>query len=56
MEVTTWVIELGVGLACLGLAWGLLKGSRWRWLAIGLSIAGAAAVGHAVGALTGAWG
>jgi len=56
VRTATWLIETGVGLACLALAWGLLGWSRWRWLALGLSIAGAAAIAHAVGALAGAWG
>lgn len=51
VEVTTSIIEFGVGVACFVLAWTMVTASRWRWLAAALAVAGAAAVVHAVGAL-----
>jgi hypothetical protein len=48
----TDTIELGVGLACLGLAVPLWRGrGSARWLAVVLAIAGAAAVARAVWSL-----
>ena len=47
METATWVIELGVGLACLGVAGLALRNPRLRVIGILLLIAGLAAAGHA---------
>lgn len=55
VETLTWVVELGVGAACLVLSWAMRGATRWRWLMAALTLAGAAAVIHAVGALAGAW-
>ncbi len=54
VEVTTSIIEFGVGVACLVLAWTMLTASRGRWLAAALAVAGATAAVHAVGALVAA--
>ncbi|HWC71678.1 MAG TPA: hypothetical protein VG993_10990 [Actinomycetota bacterium] len=48
METAIWVIELGVGLACLVLGLSALRASRYRLVGIVLLIAGAAAAGHAL--------
>ena len=47
METATWVIELGVGLACLVVASLALRNPRLRVIGILLLIAGIAAAGHA---------
>lgn len=48
VETAIWVIELGVGLACLVLGLSALRASRYRLVGIVLLIAGAAAAGHAL--------
>lgn len=47
METATWVIELGVGLACLVVAGLALRNPRLRVVGILLLIAGIAAAAHA---------
>ncbi len=47
METATWVIELGVGLACLVVAGLALRNPRLRVIGVLLLIAGIAATGHA---------
>jgi hypothetical protein len=47
----TSVIELAVGVGCLGAAWAMWRGRGMRVLAIIFAIAGATAAGHAVWAL-----
>ena len=42
----TYVIEVGVGFACLASAVGLRRSSRLRWLAILLAAAGLATIVH----------
>jgi hypothetical protein len=48
MDVLTWVIELGVGVACLVIGTAAIRGSRLRVAGIVLVIAGLAASGHAL--------
>ncbi|MEZ0233673.1 MAG: hypothetical protein ACAH81_01845 [Actinomycetota bacterium] len=47
METATWVIELGVGLACLLVAGLAVRNPRLRVIGVLLLIAGIAAAGHA---------
>jgi hypothetical protein len=47
VEAATWVIELGVGLACLLVAGLALGNPRMRVIGVLLLIAGIAAAGHA---------
>lgn len=47
METGTWVIELGVGLACLVVAGLALRNPRLRVIGVLLLIAGIAATAHA---------
>jgi hypothetical protein len=47
VETSTWVIELGVGLACLVVAGLALRNPRLHVVGILLLIAGIAAAGHA---------
>lgn len=51
METATWVIELGVGLACLVVAGLALRNPRLRAVGVLLLIAGIAAAGHATSQL-----
>jgi hypothetical protein len=48
VETAIWVIELGVGLACLVLGLSALRTTRFWPVGIVLLIAGAAASGHAL--------
>ena len=48
METATWVIELGVGLACLVVAGLALRNPRLRLVGVVLLVAGVAAAAHAV--------
>lgn len=48
METATWVIELGVGLACLVVGALTLRTPRLRLVGVVLLVAGAAAAAHAV--------
>lgn len=51
----TWVVELGVGLACALAAFVATRRGA-RTAGVLLAIAGAAATIHAAGALAGVWG
>jgi hypothetical protein len=53
VETATWVIELGVGLACLVVAGLALRNPRLRLVGVVLLVAGAAAAAHAVVQLVG---
>jgi putative copper export protein len=53
VETAIWIIELGVGLACLVLGLSALRTVRYRLVGIVLLIAGAAASGHALMQLSG---
>jgi hypothetical protein len=44
----TYVVELLVGLGCLVAAAVALRGSRARWVAVVLLVAGVAAIAHAL--------
>jgi hypothetical protein len=48
VETATWVIELGVGLACLVVAGLALRNPRLRVVGVVLLVAGVAAAAHAV--------
>lgn len=48
VETLTWVIELGVGLACLAIGVLTRRNSRLRIAGIALLVAGVAATGHAL--------
>jgi hypothetical protein len=48
VETLTWVIELGVGVACLVIGAVAFRAGRLRVTGIVLVIAGLAAVGHAL--------
>ena len=48
METATWVIELGVGLACLVVAGLALRNARLRLVGVVLLVAGVAAAAHAM--------
>lgn len=48
MEAVTWVIELGVGLACLVVGWLAVRRPRLRVIGVVLLVAGVAAAGHAL--------
>jgi len=48
VETATWVIELGVGLACLAVGGLALRNPRLRLVGVVLLVAGAAAAAHAV--------
>jgi hypothetical protein len=48
VERATWVIELGVGLACLAGGVAAWPTPRLRLIAVLLLVAGLAAAGHAV--------
>jgi hypothetical protein len=52
-ETATDVVELLVGLGCLGAAVPALRSPRLRWLGALLLLAGAAAVAHALVRLLG---
>jgi hypothetical protein len=47
-RTTTYLIELGVGLACIAIAISMWQGTRRRTVADVVLIAGLAATGHAV--------
>jgi len=51
-ETLTDVIELAVGLGCLGAAAATARVQRLRWLAVVLALAGVAAIVHAIVELT----
>jgi len=51
VEAATWVIELGVGLACLVVGALALRNPRLRLVGVVLLVAGAAAAAHAVSQL-----
>jgi len=53
VETAIWVIELGVGLACLVLGLSARRTPRYWLVGIVLLIAGAAAAGHALIQLSG---
>lgn len=53
METATWLIELGVGLACLVVAILALRNPRLRLAGVVLLVAGVAAAGHATTQLIG---
>ena len=53
VETATWLVELGVGIACLVIGVMTLSGSRLRVVGVLLVIAGLAAVGHATVRLAG---
>lgn len=53
METATWLIELGVGLACLVVAILALRNPRLRPAGVVLLVAGVAAAGHATTQLIG---
>jgi putative copper export protein len=55
VETATWVIELGVGLACLVAASIARRNQRLRAIGILLLIAGIAAAGHAAIQLARNW-
>lgn len=48
MRTATWIIELGVGLACLAIGVQALGARRMRVVGVLLLVAGIAATGHAV--------
>jgi hypothetical protein len=48
VETATWVVELGVGIACLVIAALALRNPRLRVVGVMLVVAGVAAAGHAV--------
>jgi hypothetical protein len=48
-RTTTYVVEIAVGIACLGAAWGAFR--RSRWLTVALVVAGLAATVHGTVAL-----
>jgi hypothetical protein len=50
-DTLTYVIELAVGIGCLGAAAGLWRHPSLRILSVLFAIGGAAAAGHAVWAL-----
>jgi hypothetical protein len=47
VQTTTWLIELGVGLACLAVAAIALRNPRMRVVGVVLLVAGVAAAAHA---------
>lgn len=53
VETATWLVELGVGTACLVIGVMTLRGSRLRVVGVLLVIAGLAAAGHATVQLAG---
>lgn len=53
MQAAIWVIELGVGLACLAGGVMVFRTQRMRVVGILLVLAGGAAAGHAVVRLSG---
>jgi putative copper export protein len=53
VETATWLVELGVGIACLVIGVMTLRGSRLRVVGVLLVIAGLAAAGHATVQLAG---
>ena len=46
-STATYLVELAVGMGCLAGAVAAWRLPRFRWLAVILALAGAAAVGHA---------
>lgn len=53
METAIWLIELGVGLACMAVAVLALRNPRLRLGGVVLLVAGIAAAGHATTQLFG---
>ncbi|HEX7247989.1 MAG TPA: hypothetical protein VF351_07810 [Actinomycetota bacterium] len=53
METAIWLVELGVGIACLAVGAVSLRGPRMRVVGALLLIAGLAAAGHASTRLAG---
>jgi hypothetical protein len=53
MQAATWLIELGVGLACLAGGVVVFRGRRMRVVGVLLVVAGVAAAGHAIVRLSG---
>lgn len=53
METLTWVIELGVGVACLAIGIAAFRTGRLRIVGVVLVVAGVAAAGHALVRLLG---
>ena len=47
-DAVTYVIEIGVGLACVASAVGLRRQRRLRWLAMLLAVAGLVAIAHGI--------
>jgi len=48
VDAATWLTELGVGLACLAIAWITARRIGFRPIAVLLAIAGLAAAAHAL--------
>ncbi len=48
VETVTWLVELGVGIACLVVGAGAWRGGRLRIVGVVLIVAGLAAASHAL--------